>query len=322
MKTGERVWNCELSSIDTAILISGVLTVRQYFNESDEIKTLATQIYERVNYTWMFNDSVFLSMGWKPESGFIEDSWNRYCELMMLLLQAIGSPTNPIPASAWDAFRRTIFTYNGMSYIDGNGPLFVHQYSHAFVDFYKKKDKFADYFENSVVATKVHKLWSITDLAKNFSTYKENFWGITASDTPYGYYAWGGPPLMGPVDGSVVPCAAAGSIPFLPKDTLAVLKNFKYNYKKSWQRYGFVDAFNPANDWYNPDVIGIDVGITMLMTENYRTGFIWQLFMQNEEIVEAMNLVGFEPYQNASNKIDLNICLALLSFLAFFIKFV
>ena len=132
MHTGKREWNCELSSIDTALLINGVLTVKQYFNQNETITTLATNIYERVDYTWMFNDNNYLSMGWKPESGFIESSWSHYCELMMLLLQAIGSPTHPIPSKAWSSFSRPISEYKGIKHINFPGdPLFVHQYSHG-----------------------------------------------------------------------------------------------------------------------------------------------------------------------------------------------
>ena len=132
MHTGKRVWNCELSSIDTAILINGVLSVRQYFNQNDSIKLLAKNIYERVNYTWMFNDGVYLSMGWKPDTGFLDSSWSHYCELMMLVLQAIGSPTHPIPAKAWSSFSRPIYEYKGIKHINFlSDPLFVHQYSHG-----------------------------------------------------------------------------------------------------------------------------------------------------------------------------------------------
>ena len=264
MHTGKREWNCELSSIDTAILINGVLTVRQYFSENVEIKSLATNIYERVDYTWMFNDGVFLSMGWTPESEFLDSSWSHYCELMMLVLQAIGSPTHPIPVQAWHAFNRPVYEYKGYKHINFlSDPLFVHQYSHAWFDFYQKRDSFANYFENSVIATVVHKLWSVTDLHANISIYSDNYWGISASDTPYGYDAWSGPPGRGKIDGSVVPYVAAGSLPFLPKETIAVLKHLNSSYPRAWDRYGFIDVFNPLKDWYNPDVIGIDLGITV-----------------------------------------------------------
>lgn len=293
METGERQWNCELSSIDTAILICGILNVRQYFNDDAEIRNLSTLIYERVDYPWMMQNETTLSMGWSPENGFIVDRWNRYCELMMLVLQAIGSPTHPIPVSSWDAFRREELTYDGMTYITTAAPLFIHQFSHAWYDFRNRRDNYTDYFENSVIATAVHKKWCL-NLTGEFSTYNDNFWGLTASDTPYGYDAWGGPPLMGKVDGSIVPCAAAGSLPFLPQDTIAVLKNLRQNFPRSWDRYGFIDAFNPLIDWYNPDVIGIDLGITILMAENLRTGFIWETYMKDPQVLLSMEKVGLK----------------------------
>jgi len=135
------------------------------------------------------------------------------------------------------------------------------------------------------------------------SAYTENFWGLTASDTPYGYDAWGGPPLQGRIEGSIVPCAAGGSIPFLPEECIAVLKNLKENHTaQAWGRYGFVDAFNPVSRWTNDDVIGIDVGITLLMAENYRTKFVWNHFMKNEHIQRAMNKVGFVTYKKTARK--------------------
>lgn len=303
MKTGKRVWNCELSSIDTAILINGVLTVKEYFEENKLIREMAMNIYRRVDYKWMLNNKKVLSMGWKPELGFLDDNWDRYCELMMLVLQAIGSPTHSIPSEYWHSFARDKYTYLNYTFITvkNGAPLFVHQFSHAWFDFQNKHDNYTDYFENSIIATKAHKLWMTTEMAKKFPLYSSLFWGVTASDTIKGYAAWGGPPIQGEIDGSIVPCATAGSIPFLPTDTLAVLKDLKKKYPRSWDRYGFVDAFNPEKNWYNPDVIGIDVGISVLMAENYRTRFIWNTFMKNSDIIESMKLVGFKSNSGEIN---------------------
>ncbi|RNA44424.1 hypothetical protein BpHYR1_011799 [Brachionus plicatilis] len=296
MKTGKRVWNCELSSIDTAILINGVLTSKEYFVNNEFIKETAMNIYRRVDYKWMLNGQKVLSMGWKPEEGFLKDSWNRYCELMMLVLQAIGSPSHPIPAEYWHSFARDKYKYENYTFITvkSGAPLFVHQFSHAWYDFQGKHDNYADYFHNSVVATKAHKLWMTTEMAQKFPLYDNLFWGVTASDTINGYIAWGGPPIQGPIDGSVVPCATAGSIPFLPFETIAVLKYLKTKYPRSWHRYGFIDAFNPDKNWYNQDVIGIDVGISVLMVENFRTRFIWNTFMKNTHVLKSMEMAGFK----------------------------
>jgi len=292
MNTGARVGKCELSSVDTTILLCGVLTARQYFNDA-EIQDLATTIYNRVDWAWMLNGGSTLSMGWMTESGFLAGRWEHYCELMMIYLLAIGSPTHPIPPASWEAWSRPTITYQGITYISGNDPLFTHQYSHAWYDFRNVKDAHANYFQNSIDATRAHKLFCLS-LSKQFSDYADNLWGISASDYVGGYTAWGGPPAIGPIDGSIVPCATGGSLPFLFDDCMRVLRNMRTKYGKAWARYGFVDAFNPLTGWYDADVLGIDLGITMLMAENQRTGLVWQTFMKNPETRAAMSLVGFK----------------------------
>jgi hypothetical protein len=291
MSTGARATGSEVSSIDTSILLCGVLTCRQYFQDA-QVQSLATQIYERVNWPWMLNGGSTFSMGWTPENGFISARWDTYSELMMLYLLAMGSTTNPVPASTWSAWTRPSFTYQGLTYISSGAPLFTHQYSHAWFDFQNKHDAYADYFQNSITATTAHRLFCIS-LASSFSDYGENLWGISSSDSVNGYVAWGGPPALGPIDGTIVPCATAGSLPFLYSDAIQVLRWIRGQYPQAWQRYGFVDAFNPLTSWYDPDVVGIDVGITMLMAENYRTGLVWDTFMMNPEAQAAMQLAGF-----------------------------
>src|SRR5258708_21336379 len=224
MSTGQRVSNSEVSSIDTAILLCGVLTCRQHFQDQ-QIIDLATQIYQRVNWPWMLNGGSTFSMGWTPESGFLTARWDTYSELMMLYLLAIGATVNPIPASAWQAFTRPSLTYQGLTYITNTGaPLFIHQYSHAWFDFCNKKDAAANYFINSITATHSHQLFC-SSLASRFSDYSNNLWGITASDSVNGYVAWGGPPPMGAIDGSIVPCATGGSISFRSFHFISVLRN-------------------------------------------------------------------------------------------------
>jgi hypothetical protein len=288
---GERAWKCELSSIDTAILLCGVVTARQHF-KTPEIRRLAEQIYRRVDWQWMLRDTNVLSHGWKPESGFLNSNWDHYCELLMLCLLAIGSPTHAAPADSWHAFTRPVFEYKGYKFISSKDPLFIHQYSHAWFDFRKRRDQYANYFENSVIATRAHKQFCV-DLRERYPHFTEDMWGITSSDSAKGYRAWGGPPEHGGVDGTLVPCAAAGSLPFLPEETIRVLRTMRSRYgDRIWKRYGFIDAFNPQSGWYAPDVIGIDVGITMLMAENLRSGFVWRTFMKNPEVQRAMKRVG------------------------------
>ena len=294
VNTGERLWDSEVSSIDTAILLCGVLTCGAYFEHS-EISELASMIFNRVDWSWLSEDTTLLPHGWRPETGFLQYRWDDYSEMMMMYLLGLGSTSYLLPTETWDAWKRQLFEYDGVRYISSFAPLFVHQYSQAWFDFRNKHDKYADYFQNSVTATRVHRQFCI-DLASQFPDYSENLWGITASDSPRGYVVWGGPPATGPIDGTVVPCASGGSLPFLPQECLQVLQTIKNKYgKRAWSRYGFVDAFNPLTDWYDTDVIGIDVGITMLMAENARTGFVWETFMKNPEAQRGMKRAGFVP---------------------------
>ncbi len=290
--SGERQWKCEISSIDTSLLLCGILTVRQHFSDP-QIQDLATKIYERVDWPWMLNAGTTFSMGWHPESGFLDARWSHYCELMMIYLLALGSPTHPVSADTWKAWTRPIVKFESIEYISGNDPLFTHQYSQAWFDFRNKRDAYANYFENSVKATKAHKLFCLS-LRGEFPDYSDHLWGISASDSAAGYQAWGGPPRIGKLDGSVVPCAAGGSLSFLYPDCMQVLRTIRERYPKAWGRYGFIDAFNPLTKWYNSDVLGIDLGITMVMAENQRTGLIWNTFMKNKEAQRGMERAGFQ----------------------------
>jgi hypothetical protein len=290
IETGKRFPGSELSSIDSSLLLCGILTARAYFQDA-RIKSLAQQIYERVDWPWMLNGGKTFSMGWQPDSGFLNARWEHYCELMMIYLLAIGSPTHPVAPNYWDNFTRPTIHYAGYSFISGDDPIFTHQYSQAWYDFRGKRDGFADYFENSVTATRAHKAFCLSYP----KWYSEDYWGITASDYVGGYTAWGGPPAQGPLDGSVVPAAAAGSLAFLPAESLSVLRSMRSKWgKQAWGRYGFVDAFHPAANWYDPDVLGIDQGISVLMAENLRSELIWSTFMRNPECTRAMTLAGFK----------------------------
>jgi len=289
IETGERWPGVELSSVDTSILMCGVLTAKAYFHDA-QISSLAQQLYERMDWPWMLNGGATLSMGWKPISGFLAERWNHYCELMMIYLLAIGSPTYPIEPEMWNNFTRPVVHYKGFEYISGDDPLFTHQYSQAWFDFRNRRDAYTNYFDNSITATSAHKAFCLSYP----KWYSDDYWGITASDSANGYTGWGGPPAIGKIDGSVVPCATAGSLPFLPAECLTVLRSLHSRWgSQAWGRYGFVDAFHPAANWYDPDVLGIDQGISVVMAENLRTGLVWNTFMRNPECIRAMKLVGF-----------------------------
>ncbi len=299
----------EVSPIDTSLFLCGVLTARAHFHTDPETVDLATALYNRVDWPWMLNGQQTFAMGFRFNR-FINSRWSHYCELMMLNLLALGSPTHPVDPATWDAWTRPRMFYDGFEYISGNDPLFVHQYSHAWFDFRQKRDKYANYFANSITATRAHKAFCLA-LGKPYS---EDYWGISASDSQHGYTAWGGPglgdgkspgspggpgspgsqgPGFGSIDGSVVPNAAAGSLPFLPADCLHVLRTLKSQYPDSWARYGFCDAFHPAANWYAPDVLGIDLGIGLLASENLRSNFVWETFARNPEVTAAMQKAGF-----------------------------
>jgi hypothetical protein len=295
INTGERTWDSEVSSVDTAILLCGILTCRQHFEHHSEISQLAYEIFNRVDWTWLSEDTSLLPQGWLPEIGFLPSRWDFYSELMMMYLLGLGSSSHPLRVETWNAWKRTTFEYDGLRYIGSFAPLFVHQYSQAWFDFRGKRDRYADYFQNSIIATDVHRRFCL-ELAKQFPAYSNDLWGITASDSEKGYVVWGGPPAIGPIDGTVVPSAAAGSLPFLPQAAMRVLQTIKNRYGAAWSRYGFVNAFNPLKNWYDSDVIGIDVGITMVMAENARTAFVWDTFMKNREAQRGMERAGFKTY--------------------------
>jgi hypothetical protein len=294
INTGERVWESEISSVDTAILLCGILTCREHFKRAT-VAELADLILNRVDWTWLAEDTGLLSHGWTPEIGFLPSRWDYYSELMMMYLLGLGSSAHPLKEETWTAWKRLTFEYEGMRYIGSFAPLFVHQYSQAWFDFRGKRDKYADYFQNSIVATDVHRRFCL-ELGKQFPDYSDDLWGITASDSPKGYVVWGGPPAVGPIDGTVVPSATGGSLPFMPEATLRVLKTIRSHYGSAWSKYGFVNAFNPLTNWYDSDVIGIDTGITMLMAENLRTGFVWNTFMKTAEAARGMERAGFKKY--------------------------
>ena len=293
-KTGERRWTSEISSIDTALLLGGVLTARQCFKDDARIVRDATKIYEKVDFRWMLNgDPSLLSHGWRPETGFIKNRWHDYSEQSILNLLAIGSPRHPIPWQSWYAWKREYRSYDGFRYLAAVPPLFIHQYSHAWVDFRGKRERYknfqTDYFENSVIATRAQQQFFIDVLSKEFPMYGANIWGLTASDAVDGYKAWGAPPRDPTTDGTVVPYAPAGSLMFTPDISLRALKEMKAKYGgQIYGRYGFADAFNPQSGWVDTDVIGIDIGIALLSAENLRSGRIWGWFMANPEVKNAL----------------------------------
>ena len=297
MRTGERVWQCELSSIDTALLLMGALTAGAYFG--GDIEGLANAIYARVDFEWMLTDggakpgSTTLCHGWKPESGFLRSRWDHYCEHMALYLLAIGSPTHPIPAETWEAWDRPEGEYGGYRTYTV-GPLFTHQFSHAFVDFRGIVDGGGrDYWQSSVNATLANRQFCI-DNADTYDTYGPNVWGLSACDGPDGYRAYSAPPGREAHDGTVATLATLASLPFAPEHVTAFAGHVMATYRERvWGKYGFSDSLNVDREFWAPDVIGIDVGAAVLMIENHRNGGVWEAFGRVAAVRSAMDAVGF-----------------------------
>ena len=299
-QTGERVWNCEVSTIDTALLLAGVLTARECFAGDPEIDLLAQQIYGRVDFRWMLDkNSGFLWMAWKPESGFSQAQWVDYRENVLLHILALGSPERPIPAETWFRFARDPIAFGDYGWV-GRGPIFTHQFPQAYLDFSHLRDgpPFGiNYFDNSLVATYAHRAYCLS-LRSLYPGFSENLWGVTPSDSRIGYVIWGGWDIKRPrwdLDGTVVPCAAGGSLMFAPEICLPALRQMQEDFgERIYGRYGFADAFHPASGWVDPEVLGIDQGITLLSAENLRSGRVWQWFMKSDPIQQAVQKV-FQP---------------------------
>ncbi len=304
MATGLRAGTSELSSIDTGLLLAGVLYAKAYFSTTDSldgvVRALADSIYCRVDWQWMMNSSTTLSMGWTPESGFLGARWYGYNEAMILQILALGSPTHPAPSYLWNYWTSTYSwqTLYGQSYVVFP-PLFGHQYSHCWIDFRYIADIYMQqrgitYFENSRRATLAQRAYCVSNPG-HFTGYSDTLWGLTACDgpPPTGYNARGAPPAQND-DGTIAPTAVAGSLPFAPEVCLPTLRSMDDMYHASlWMQYGFRDAFNLTQNWWDTDVIGIDEGPIVLMIENYRTGGVWHLFMQDPAIQLGLQRAGF-----------------------------
>jgi hypothetical protein len=322
MDTGRRAWESELSTIDSTFLLAGMLSAAVYFDgaapEEREIRTLADQLYRRADWQWAQNGGDKVTHGWRPETGFIPYRWEGYNEALILYVLGLASPTHPLPAESYRAWTRTYSwkTLYGYEFLYA-GPLFIHQLSHLWIDFRGIQDevmraKGIDYFENSRRATYVQQQYAIHN-PLNYRGYGENCWGITASDGPgpailqidaverrfEDYTARGIPD--GPDDGTIAPWAAVASLPFAPEIVLPALQHFNDAYPEMTSEYGFKCSFNPtftAGDqkrrgWISKGYYGLDQGPIVMMIENYRTGFLWDLMKRCSYIREGLRRAGF-----------------------------
>lgn len=307
LDTATRDGDSELSSIDSALLLAGVLYAREFFDqnqpEENEIRSAANLIFNRVDWLWMANGANSLTMGWKPESGFLPWRWIGYNEAMITYLMGLGAATNRLPPVQWSSW---VSGYNwrtnyGQAYVEFP-PMFGHQYSHCWVDFRHIADAYmsaraSSYFENTRRAALAQRAYCMANPG-GFAGYSSNLWGITACDGPgfgpyAGYTARGAPPAMND-DGTIAPTAVGGCLPFAPEICLPTLRYFYDQYRTNiWTGYGFRDAFNLTANWWDTDVLGIDQGGILLMVENYRTQNVWRRFMQCPEIQRGLQAAGF-----------------------------
>lgn len=322
IETGRRVWDCELSTIDTALLLAGALTVGAYFDGETageaEIRQLATTLYERADWNWARNRGPTLTHGWRPESGFIPYRWRGYDEGLLLYILGLGSPSHPLPPESYAAYTESYEWRNifGRELLY-SGPLFTHQLSHMWIDFRGIRDQFmrehdSDYFHNSRHATYVQQQYAIRN-PLHFAGYGEYCWGFTASDGPgwikrkiagverefFDYLARGAP--FGPDDGTVSPWVVVASLPFAPEIVIPTVRNFAQMDLGMTRLYGFRPSFNQTfavedsatGWWVSPYHFGVDQGPVVLMIENYRTGLIWNIMRRCQPVVNGLRRAGF-----------------------------
>src|SRR5436190_7934304 len=323
MDSGRRAWECEVSTIDSTILIAGALSVATYFDQETEqeheVRTLADNLYRRMDWQWALNGEGKVSMGWKPECGFLPWCWEGYNESILLHVLGLGSPTYPLPAETYKAFTSTYAwqEIHGQQQLYA-GPLFIHQLSHLWIDFREIQDDFMrekeiDYFENSRRATYTQQQYAISN-PREFRGYSKDIWGITASDGPgpaqltidgirrnfFDYEARGIP--YGPDDGTIAPWAVVASLPFAPEIVLPTLQHFNEAYPEMTSEYGFKCSFNPtfaADDqgekgWISKGYYGLDQGPVVIMIENYLSGFFWTLMKWCRYLITGLHRAGFK----------------------------
>ena len=332
MDAGARFETVELSTIDTALLVAGALFAQAYFDADDAeeaaIRAYADSLYQRVEWDWAQPRAPLVSHGWTPEAGPIPYDYGGYNEAMILYLLALGSPTFPADAEAWEAYTAsyTWDTFYGLDFLQF-APLFGHQYSHTWIDFRGIQDGYMrqrglDYFENSRRATLSQQAYA-ADNPLGWTGYSSEVWGLTACDGPvdatltfagtprafHTYWARGASAVYVNDDGTLSPTAAGGSIPFAPEIAVPALRAMRAHYGDLFQGYGFLDSFNPSftfatldlphgrvvpgRGWFDEDYLGIDQGPILLMAENYRSGLVWETMKKSPYIVRGLKRAGF-----------------------------
>jgi hypothetical protein len=321
MQSGVRVWRSELSMIDTALLIAGALTARMYFDadtaQEDELREIADQLYRRIDWRWAQDGGTTMKQGWKPESGFLHYGWEGYSESIVLYVLALGSPTHPAGPHTYEAWTVT-YQWENLYDVDFlyAGPLFIHQFSHAWIDFREIRDAFmrekcSDYFENSRRAVTIQREYARRNPLE-FVGYDEDCWGLTACDGPtrampdayggarrrlFGYAARGVP--WGPDDGTLAGWAPLASLPFAPDIVLSTVRAMHERYPQMCPDQRYASGFNPGltdaggSYWVSPGHYGLDQGIVAMMIENHRSELTWRLMRRCPWIVAGLRRAGF-----------------------------
>jgi hypothetical protein len=321
LESGKRVWQCELSPIDTALLCAGFLVAGAYFtgatSAEKEIRALAPELYGRIDWDWARNGKATVAQGWKPECGFLHYGWEGYNEAALLYVLGLASPSHPLPATSYAAWTAT-YQWERIYGRDllYAGPLFIHQFSHAWIDFRKIRDRFmrekgSDYFENSRRAVDVQREYARRD-PNEYGTYGADCWGLSAGDGPgfqtmrvrgrvrrfFEYTARGVP--YGPDDGTIAPVAALASLPFAPARALSAVRHFLDLHPEWADTWRLPSGFNQAapgadsRGWISKGFYGLDQGLAVLMIENYRSGLIWKLMRNSSPIRTGLKRAGFE----------------------------
>ena len=320
MRSGQRTGDCELSLIDSGLLFAGMLTAAAYFDadvlEEREIRERADALYARADFCWALDGGKSLAMGWKPECGFLNYDWDGYTEAMILLVLGLGAPIYTLPDRAYSAWTASYQWENlyGHEFLFA-GPLFIHQFSHLWIDFRGIRDPFmqamgSDYFENSRRATYAQRDYAIRNPG-GFLGYGARCFGTTAGEGPgekkhrvegvekqfVGYVARGTP--YGPDDGTISPWVTLASLPFAPEIVLPTLAHLREHFPETTHERAFLRSFNPSvpghgrSGWIAPELIGLELGPLVLMIENYRSGFLWQLMRSSPPLLRGLRKAGF-----------------------------
>jgi len=319
MQSGRRVWQCELSVVDTSLLIAGILTAGCYFdgggNEA-EIRSVSDALYRRVDWQWAQNEQQTVAQGWKPECGFLHYGWEGYNEATIVFVLGLGSPTHPLSAASFAGWTSTYQWENLLGQdVLYSGPLFTHLFSHAWLDYRGIRDEFmrqkgSDYFENSRSAIAVHREYGARN-PRGYEGYDRNLWGITAGDGPgnrelrqssrdrryFGYMSRGAP--YGPDDGTIAPWAMLATLPFGADIALRGTRHLLRTYPQVCTNDRFCSGFNPTlaergSGWQSDGWYGLDQGLLVMMIENYRSGLIWEMTRNCAWTQAGLKAAGFE----------------------------